>query len=476
MKYFFIVGILSIINPLFGQTKTEKETIKIDTDNPAITMEAKKNGTYLEVRVYNNHNVSYTISFTTEVTIRGIKGDVKKILQTSGDVAPNKSNYAFTNIGWADVSNDIYFSLEEASNINFSAQLVDNQNKTYSNYSNNNTNSKNTSSVNHNPKPGPNASVQELAAWQRRQNTVKSTSTTTSSSQNYNNYETRYNTNPQVKEAVERQNRLQNLQQQQEQQQKAQQQANYEKAIAYEQKRQESIQQTNEVVDAVTNAITDYLYQQAEEKKRKQEAEERRLEREYEQRMAEYERKTAIEAKINNRKTAIAEFPVKDIPLGSQEKAQSIYYFVYAYDNSINNEYGATIFVSNVFEIGKYADDTRIYTSIIKNEISTLTPFTEVLHGYYYTTQEAEGLRQTLISILQNNGVDIQEVTYKGKPTTKSTTQKTIPSKYGKTISTNSDNLAPAKLNDAKPSEVTKQNLEKAKEKESKYGKTIKIN
>jgi len=108
--------------------------------------------------------------------------------------------------------------------------------------------------------------------------------------------------------------------------------------MAYEQERQESIKKTNETISAVTNLITDYIYQQAEERRKEREEEEERLAQEYEQRMAEYERKVAIEAKIKNRKTALSEFPAKDIPLGSQEKAASIYYFIYAYDNSINNE------------------------------------------------------------------------------------------------------------------------------------------
>ncbi|WP_140937638.1 hypothetical protein [Sphingobacterium lumbrici] len=426
-----------------AQTKTEKETIPVSTGHASISVQAKKNGSSLEVWVYNNSTTPYKVSFTANITLRGDKGEFTKTISYSGEIAPNKSDYTMpVYISYANATTtDVYNSLTDGEVNNFKATPIEKENTSVSSSGN--------------------------ASYSGSNN---NTSTTTTAN------ETRYNTNPQVKEAVERQNRLQNLQQQQEQQQKAQQQANYEKAIAYEQKRQESIQQTNEVVGAVTDAITDYLNQQAEEKKRKQEAEERRLEREYEQRMAEYERKTAIEAKINNRKTAIAEFPVKDIPLGSQEKAVSIYYFVYAYDNTINNEYGATVYVSNVFEIGKYNDGTRAYTSTIKNEITNLTPFAEVLHGYYYTQQEAEQLRQTLISILKNNGVAINEVNYKGKPATvknaetENTTPKANQSKYGKTI-----NLAPATLNDPTPSEVPKQNLEKAKEKESKYGKTIKI-
>ncbi len=471
MKYFFIIGILSIINPLFGQTKTEKETIKIDTDNPAITMEAKKTGTYLEVRVYNNHNVSYTISFTTEVTIRGIKGDVKKILQTSGDVAPNKSNYAFTNIGWADVSNDIYFSLEEASNINFSVQLVDEQNQTFSNYSNINTNSTNTSKINNDPKPGPNASVQELAAWQRRQNTVNNTSTTTTSSPSYNNYNTntatQNNNNQGVTQAdlnallernAQESNRILGL----------------------------SPTNTNKTTEQVASeglwSLADAWVQSRQERLEREEREEERKRIQSENERIEKENRQRI---INNRSIIINKFNAKDIPLSSREKASKIYYFIYSFENNnLNQEYGPTVYVSNVFEIGTFNDGTRAYTSTVKNEIINLTPFNEVLHGYYYSEVEAETIRKSFIELLKNNGVSIINISYKGKPGTKTATTttnltQTNESKYGKTININDQNFAPATLNDPKPTEVPKRNIEKAteeeKKKQSKYGKTIKI-
>jgi hypothetical protein len=420
----------------FAQTKNQTESTTISTGHASFTAKAQKNGSALEVWVYNNSTTKYTVSFTSEVKLRGEKGEFTKTIRYSGTIAPNGNDYTSpVMIGWANASTDMYHSLVDGKIFDFNATPVEAENNSVS--SNNNT-----------------------------QNTTSSST------------ETRYNTNPQVEEAVERQNRLNTLKEEQDAQQKAQQQADYEKAVSYEQQRQESIRQTNETVDAVTGVITGYLNQQAEEKRRQQEAEERRLEREYQQRMEEYERKVAIEAKISNRKTALAEFPAKDIPLGSKEKAASIYYFVYAFDNTINNEYGATVYVSNVFEIGKYNDGTLPYTANIKNEITNLTPFEEVLHGYYYTKEEAEELRQTLISILSNNGVTINEVNYKGKPAAQSnllnnTGTSTNASKYGKTIDLNNDQkLAPAKINTEKPSELPR---EEQKKEDNKYGKTIKL-
>lgn len=474
MKYLLIFGLLSFFNPLFSQTKTEKETINIDTDNPAITMEAKKNGTYLEVRVYNNHNVSYNISFTTEVTIRGIKGDLKKTLQTSGYVGPNKSNYAFTYIGWADVSNDIYFSLEDASNINFSAQLVDNQIQSSTNYSNNNTNSKNTTSVNNDPKPGPNASVQELAAWQRRQNTVNNASTTTTDNQNYNNYNnttatqnnnnnnnqgvTQADLNALLERNAQESNRVLGLSP-----------SNDNKA-------------TEQVVSEGLWSLADSWVQARQERLEREEREEERKRILVENERIEKEKRQRI---INNRSIIINKFNAKDIPLSSREKASKIYYFIYSFENNnLNQEYGATVYVSNVFEIGTFNDGTRAYTSTVKNEIINLTPFNEVLHGYYYSEAEAESIRKSFIELLKNNGVSILNISYKGKPGTKTATTtsnltQTNESKYGKTININDQNFAPATLNDSKRTEVPKRNIEKAEEKEkkkqSKYGKTIKI-
>lgn len=433
----------------FAQTTAKYETHTISTGHASLTAEIKKNGTQFEVWIYNNHPTkTYKVDFSADVTFRGKKGEFVKTVTESLTLKPDGKGYDdYPTMGWADNSSNLYYSLVGGTFSNFNWSEVSDSNKSET-------------------------SLNNSADYAGKNSLSTSTFQTATD-------EPRYNANPQVKEAVERQNRLKTLQEKQEEQKKA----NYEKAIAYEQNRQESIKKSNETISAVTGAITDYIYQQEEERRKEREEEEERVAREYEQRMAEYERKVAIETKINNRKTALAEFPGKDIPLGSQEKAVRIYYFIYAYDNSINNEDGAVVYVSNVFEIGKYKDGTRVYTTVLKNEINNLTPFAEVLHGYYYTEQEAEELRQTFLSILKSNEVVIKEINYKGKSVAKSfvnesasTTPKASSSKYGKTISTGSDNLAPAKLNDATPSEVPRQNLEKAKEKESKYGKTIKLN
>lgn len=402
----------------FSQTSTEYETSTMSTGHASLSAIIKKNGSAMEVWVKNNHPTkTYKVDFTANVRLGGTKGEITKILTTSVTLEPNDDDYAIGYIGEADPSKNLYLTLLGGEFDNFTWTEIKDSKSTQTSV---NPPSKN------NSYDGNDKSISK---------------------------ETRYNTNPQIKEAVERQNRLKSLQEQQ----KEQQNANYEKAMAYEQERQESIKKTNETISAVTNLITDYIYQQAEERRKEREEEEERLAQEYEQRMAEYERKVAIEAKIKNRKTALSEFPAKDIPLGSQEKAASIYYFIYAYDNSINYENDAIVFISNVFEIGKHGDGTRVYTSTIMKDVTTLTPFEEVLHGYYFTQQEAEELRQTLISILQNNGVTIKEINYKGKPASKNAAKQE--DFWGETK--NDQKFAPAKINTAKTSELPREEKKK---------------
>lgn len=411
----------------FAQTTAKYETHTISTGHASLTAEIKKNGTQFEVWIYNNHPTkTYKVDFSADVAFRGKKGEFIKTVAESLTLKPDGKGYDdYPTMGWADNSSNLYYSLVGGKFSNFNWSEVSDSNKSETSLNN--------------------------SADYAGKNSV-STSTSQAATD-----EPRYNTNPQVKEAVERQNRLKTLQEKQEEQKKA----NYEKAIAYEQNRQENIKRSNETISAVSGAITDYIYQQAEEKRKEREEEEERVAREYEQRMAEYERKVAIETKINNRKTALAEFPAKDIPLGSQEKAASIYYFIYAYDNSINNEDGAVVYVSNVFEIGRYKDGTRVYTAALKNDVARLTPFAEVLHGYYYTEQEAEELRQALISVLQDTGVAIKNIDYMGKPAAINDAAKEEDF-WGETKKTQS--TAPAKVNTTKPTEQPREEKKSKKD------------
>ena len=193
------------------------------------------------------------------------------------------------------------------------------------------------------------------------------------------------------------------------QQRIAAQQAEYQRKAAadklYAQQRDEIITQG---VSEMANLISGIMQYNRAEKERQQAIAERRAE-------AERQRQHELYMMQTNRRDAFAILPATDIPLVSKEKASNLYFFIYAH-NDLSSEYGASAYVSNVFEVGKYRDGTRAYTAKVKNEIENLTPYSEVLHGYYYTYDEAANTRNNLIRALKSTGMRVEEVQYKGKP------------------------------------------------------------
>lgn len=469
----FIKILLLFFGMLVSRT-VSSQTFDINTNHTSISMKTKNLGSTADVFITNNHvSDTYIVSYTLEFTLK------------CGGTKTYSENGIGINAGKTDDTGGYTISIPDvkgcekgiigAKLIKFIADKKEtNSSQSSSSSFSSNSNSSNqdiSSNVKNDPKPGPNASVQELAVWQRRQNTVNNTPTTTASSQSYNNYNntttTQNNSNQGVTQAdlnallernAQESNRILGL------------------SSSIENKSTETVEE--EGVVGIANALLEA--RQANLELEEREAERKRIQ--LENQRIEIENR---QRKINNRNIIINKFYAKDIPLSSREKAPKIYYFIYAFDNNnLNQEYGATIYVSNVFEIGTFNDGTRAYTSKVKNEIINLTPYNEVLHGYYYSEAEAENLRESFINLLKSNGVSINNIFYKGKPSTKTTTinndsKTTNESKYGKTININDQNLAPATLNDHKPTEVPKRNIEKAteeeKKKQSKYGKTIKI-
>ncbi|MBP1225944.1 hypothetical protein [Flavobacterium sp. 1355] len=255
-------------------------------------------------------------------------------------------------------------------------------------------------------------------------------------------------------------------QQQPESQRLADQQAQYARNL--EAQRQYQAERTESITKGVTdlgNLVGSWIQQNQADKAKKEALEEQRAEEER-------QRQYALYLKTSSRKNAFAEVPSKDIPLISQEKASSIYYFIYAYSN-LDSEYGASAYISNVFEIGRYNDGTRAYTATVKNDIENLSPCAEVLHGYYYTSQQAEQKRQELIAVLQSSGCTVNNIFYKGKASIAkagSITAEKQESSYGTLIT------APAKI-DTRPNNGTAPNsqVDKFKESQSKnYGTIIK--
>jgi hypothetical protein len=186
---------------------------------------------------------------------------------------------------------------------------------------------------------------------------------------------------------------------------------------------QQDQQNLNQSIDNFSNTVSEWAENKRQERLEEQERQEQREQEAY-------NREINLLNKVNRRKAIVNDFPAQDIPLGSMESAQRLYYFVYAYDN-LNSEY-TFVFVSNVFEIGKYADGTRAYTTTVKREIENLTPYPEILHGYYYSQEEAEEALTFLIDGLKNSGVSIRQVVYKGKLATGTATNTTIENKNSK--------------------------------------------
>jgi len=164
----------------------------------------------------------------------------------------------------------------------------------------------------------------------------------------------------------------------------------------------------NQSIDNFSNTLNQWAQNVREEKE---------VERAYaeEMEMLRRQEQAIRQNKIIDRHRAIGKYSPKDVPTGSKEKAERIYYFLYAYNN-LNEEYGATAYISNVFEIGKSSDGTRPFTAKIKEEIAGLTPYPEVLHGYYYSREEAEQQLEEFKNALLSSNVIITQVTYKGKP------------------------------------------------------------
>jgi hypothetical protein len=449
--------------------KVSAQTFDLNTNHTSISMKTKNLGYTADISITNNHvSDLYIVSYTVEFTLK------------CGGTKTYSENEIGIKAGKTDDTGGYTISIPEvkgcergisgANLIKFSANKKETTSTQSSSLSNSN-NQGISSNLNNDPKPGSNTSVQELAAWQRRQNTVNNTSTTTTSSPSYNNYNnntaTQNNNNQGVTQADLNALLERNAQE-----------SNRILGLSSSNVNKSTEQVVEEGVVGIANALLEA--RQANQELEEREAERKRIQAENER--IEKENRQRI---INNRFIIINKFNAKDIPLSSREKASKIYYFIYSFENNnLNQEYGATVYVSNVFEIGTFNDGTRAYTSTVKNEIINLTPFNEVLHGYYYSEAEAENIRKSFIELLKNNGVSIINISYKGKPGTKTSTTttnltQTNESKYGKTININDQNFAPATLNDPKSTEVPKRNIEKAteeeKKKQSKYGKTIKI-
>ncbi len=473
--------ILFVYANVFSQIKTETQYITLETGNPSLTITLSYDGVGVETKISNSSpDVKYDFSYSVEYELTC--GSSSSVINDEGTVTYDKPIRSLSKLMNDCVSNGkrTANSVKHARLTNFKATSI--QNEKGDNITSNGGN--NAINVTQNSRPPANASVQELAEWQRKQYGSQPAQQPIQKSND------EYQSEAENKIQLLKNNNGASM-------------AKLQQIIDDNNKRSEQLygiksyssdaELANDLSDGVSEIVG--LINANREIKRKEEERKKRAEE------AERLRQEEIKMKIAMRHSILAEFPVKEIPLSSKEKAGRIYYFLYAYDNSINNQFGAVVYVSNVFEIGKYKDGTWPYTSMIQNEIQQLTPFDEKIHGYYYSENEAEELRSILVKMLKEYDVTILDFSYKGKPLPidRNTGEKNNysetkltpasvknESKYGKTINMNGEsdqnNQNPASTqlntntkNGVLPNTAIERETKKEKKEENKYGKTIKI-
>jgi len=149
------------------------------------------------------------------------------------------------------------------------------------------------------------------------------------------------------------------------------------------------------------------------ERRRREEAERAERERiEREARAAEMRRKDNL---AESRKNILSKFPAGELPTSATRvNSNKLYYFVYtdAYDL---REESPSIYVSNIFAIGQYPDGTWPMKTTVQAEINNLSNYTEYIHGYYTSEQEAQAALNKFRNEITGTGISINNITYAGK-------------------------------------------------------------
>lgn len=99
----------------------------------------------------------------------------------------------------------------------------------------------------------------------------------------------------------------------------------------------------------------------------------------------------------------------------SKIETPALYFFSYAYDPAQIGTKQAILYLSNVFVVNRYSDNTWPFKNSIVSELSKLTPYSEIMHGYYTSEAEAVSMRQGLNDIFIKTGGSITPFDYKGK-------------------------------------------------------------
>lgn len=212
-----------------------------------------------------------------------------------------------------------------------------------------------------------------------------------------------------------------NLQQaieQQQKQQELQNKANHDAYLAQQAlnvAKAEKLQSDIQIATQVIGLATEIFGELKADRERKL-----RLQREEQTRILEQARiaNNLRKQKISARKAFLGSISDAPFPLSADKlKADQVYYFAYSY-NIDSLEDNPKIFLSNIFPISKFDDDTWPYAPDIKKEIikaSNYKPNTTTI-GYYTSKEEAETDYETFKKNLGNHDCSILSFTYNGKP------------------------------------------------------------
>ncbi len=121
-----------------------------------------------------------------------------------------------------------------------------------------------------------------------------------------------------------------------------------------------------------------------------------------------------------------SKFKEGNLPLSSANISENtIYYFAYAYDPAQLGLKNPTLFLSNVFAVNKYSDGTWPFKTSITTSIYKLTPYQEVLHGFYKNKDEAMSMQKAMQDVFAKTGGLISPINYKSKSTVSSSSSNT---------------------------------------------------
>lgn len=99
-----------------------------------------------------------------------------------------------------------------------------------------------------------------------------------------------------------------------------------------------------------------------------------------------------------------------------------IYFFAYGYDAGKIGEKETILYLTNVFEVKRYGDDTWPFKSSYVEKLTKLVPNFKLIHGYYSDYDEANQMVKAMKDIFIKTGGSVKEISF-GKKDTKDNTK-----------------------------------------------------